>query len=153
MYFCGGVSALLGCDLMVTLKKLVLGGCSSSSITELFDDLDSLPKWCSSHLDVSTFRVSSSWSKSSGFLVSASFLSSGEIPFSKPGTARLVTPLPHLLSRFLTSVSVRLSSVVGPPPRSRAQRVEIGLVFVSAPFDFHRLGAEAHFVPDFDTVG
>ena len=86
MYFCGGVSALVGCDLIVTLKKLVLGGCSSSSMTELFDDIDSLPKWCSSHLDVSTFLVSSSWSKSKGFFVSASFLSNGEIPFSKPGT-------------------------------------------------------------------
>jgi len=36
---------------------------------------DSLPKWLSSHLEVSSFLVSSSSSKSSGFWVRASFLS------------------------------------------------------------------------------
>lgn len=69
---------------MVTLKKLVFGGCSSSSNVE-FDDLDSEPKWCSSHLEVSCFLVSSSASKSSGRRVNASLRSMGFCaPFSSP---------------------------------------------------------------------
>lgn len=69
----------------MTLKNEVFGAaCSSSSTSELLDERDSLPKWCSNHFDVSTLRVSSSWSKSRGRLVSASFLSRGEPPFSRP---------------------------------------------------------------------
>ncbi len=54
-------------------SRVLSAGFSLSPPCELCDD--SLPKWLSSQRDVSNLRVSSSCSKSSGFLVSASVLS------------------------------------------------------------------------------
>lgn len=129
------------------------------SSRESLDERDSLPKWCSNHFEVSNLRVSSSWSKSKGFFVRASFLSNGDAK----GSAELSrTAMEVLIStRNLVKRCFRTFALLGWTSRipilstfsPSTQGVPVGLVdAIPSPFGFRGLSPVPHLVADLHAV-